>query len=156
VQSLSSFGEDACGRLLVVSLNGPVSRLVDGALSACDAGSPPVTVAPDTRACSLAMRVSGVRSVRKARRLTIALRTDEECRATVRASIKGVAQFRRATVSVPAGRRTVVRVKLTARGVRAVRAALRRKPSLRVAVRVSTVDGAGNRRELTRSARIRG
>jgi hypothetical protein len=156
VPSLSSFGEDACGRLLVVSLRGPVSRLVDGALSPCELASPPPTVAPDRRACSLALRVSGVRSVRKHRRLTLALRTDEACRATIRATIRGVAQFRRATVALAAGKRAVVRVRLTARGARAVRAALRRKPSLRVAVRVSAVDAAGNTRTLSRTARIRG
>ena len=37
VADLSSFGEDACGRILVVSLAGPVYRLVDGALSPCGA-----------------------------------------------------------------------------------------------------------------------
>ena len=37
----SSFGEDACGRLLVVSLNGPVYRLLDGAPSACAPTAPP-------------------------------------------------------------------------------------------------------------------
>jgi len=47
-------------------------------------------------------------------------------------------------------------VKLTARGVRAVRAALRRKSSLPVALRVSAVDAAGNTRTVTRTVRIRG
>ena len=36
VSSLSSFGEDACGRLLVVSLNGPVSRMTDGPSTPCE------------------------------------------------------------------------------------------------------------------------
>ncbi len=102
------------------------------------------------------MTVSGVRSVRRLKRLSLTLRTDEACRATVRASIKGVAQFRRTTASVVAGKRKVVRVKLTARGVRAVRAALRRKSSLPVALRVSAVDAAGNTRTVTRTVRIRG
>ncbi len=159
VPRLSSFGEDTCGRLFVVSLDGPVYRLVDGAPAACPAPlppPPPPAVAPDRRACSLAMTVSGVRSVRRLKRLTIALRTDEACRATVRASIKGVAQFRRTTASVTAGTRRVVRVKLTSRGVRAVRAALRRKSSLSVALRVSAVDAAGNTRTVTRTVRVRG
>ena len=102
-RGLSSFGEDMCGRLFVMSLSGPVYRLVDGAPSACPASRrppAPPAVAPDRRACSLAMTVSGVRSVRRLKRLSIALRTDEACRATVRASIKGVAQFRRTTASV--------------------------------------------------------
>ena len=52
--SLSSFGEDACGRILVVSLGGPVYRLVDGAPSPC--GSPRRrrrrARPADTRACA--------------------------------------------------------------------------------------------------------
>lgn len=156
VESLSSFGEDACGRIFVVSLGGAVSRLVDGALSPCEIGSPSATATPDTRACSLALRVTGVYSVRKRKRLTVALRTDEGCKATVRASIKGVAQFRSSTRSLTAGKRVVTRVRLTARGVRAVRRALARKRSLTVAVRVRAVDVAGNTRTLTRTVRIRG
>ena len=120
------------------------------------APSAPPAVTPDRRACSLALSVSGVRSVRRLKRLSITLRTDEACRATVRASIKGVAQFRRTTASVSAGKRKVVRVKLTARGGRAVRSALRRKSSLPVVLRVSAVDAAGNTRTVTRTVRVRG
>jgi hypothetical protein len=156
VENLSSFGEDACGRILVVSLSGPVHRLVDGASSACDLASPPPAVAPDTRACSLSLRTTGLRSVRKLKRLSVALRTDEGCRATVKAKIKGVAQFRSARSSLTAGKRAVVRVRLTARGSKAVRRALRRKSSLSVALRVSAVDAAGNVRTVDRTVRIRG
>ncbi|MCB0865419.1 MAG: PQQ-dependent sugar dehydrogenase [Solirubrobacterales bacterium] len=44
VPGLSSFGEDACGRIYVASLNGPVSRLVDGTPTECTAfgGQPPL------------------------------------------------------------------------------------------------------------------
>ena len=41
VPDLSSFGEDACGRILVVSLAGPVYRLVDGTPSPCGVGGDP-------------------------------------------------------------------------------------------------------------------
>jgi hypothetical protein len=133
-----------------------VYRLVDGALSPCDLASPPPTAAPDARACSLALRATGLRSVRKLRRLSIALRTDEGCRATVKAKIKGVAQFRSASSSLAAGKRSVVRVRLTARGTKAVRRALRRKASLSVVLRVSAVDAVGNVRTLDRTVRIRG
>jgi len=43
VRSLSSFGVDACGRVLVVSLNGDVSRIVDGTATPCE---PPVDPTP--------------------------------------------------------------------------------------------------------------
>ena len=95
VDSLSSFGEDACGRILVVSLAGPVYRLVDGAPSACASSAPgPAAPPADTRACVLSARVTGLRSVRRTRRLTIALRTDEACAATVAARVRGVASFK--------------------------------------------------------------
>ncbi len=155
VSDLSSFGEDACGRILVVSLAGPVSRLVDGALSPCGApasGAPPA----DARACTVSARVTGLRSVRRRARLSIALRSDEACRATVRASIRGVAQFRRTSRSLLGGRRTVVSVRLTRSGARAVRSALRRHSSLKLALRIEAVDTAGNVRRLTRAARVRG
>ncbi len=44
VPNLSSFGEDACARLLVVSLTGAVSRMVDGAPTPC--GDPTPTPTP--------------------------------------------------------------------------------------------------------------
>ena len=99
----SSFGEDACGRLLVVSLNGPVYRLLDGAPSECAPGAPPpgpgaAAARRDTRACAVSARVSGLRSVRRLRRLTLSLRADEACRATVSGRIRGVASFRRRAV----------------------------------------------------------
>jgi hypothetical protein len=159
VPALSSFGEDACGRLLAASLNGPVYRIVDGAPSPCVSTSPPVAGTPvprDARACRVSGRVSGLRSVRRLRRMTLRLRADEACRATVSARIRGVATFRTARTSLAAGRRKVVRLRLTARGSRAVRRALARRSSLRVAIRVQAVDGAGNIRTLARGARVRG
>jgi glucose/arabinose dehydrogenase len=160
VANLSSFGEDGCGRLLVASLSGPVHRIVDGALSACPAGAgpPPATPQPprDARACRVSARVSGLRSVRRLKRLTVTLRTDEACRATASARIRGVATFRTVRRSLVDGRRSVVRLRLTARGTRSVRRALARRSSLRVEVRVRAVDAAGNTRTLTRAARVRG
>jgi hypothetical protein len=159
---VSSFGEDACGRLFVVSLNGPVYRLVDGTPSACTPAptAPPVKTPPlsttDTFACRVSARVSGLRSVRRLRRLTLSLRTDETCRATVSARIKGVATFRSSVRVLAVGRRSVVRVRLTARGARAVRRALERRASLRVTYRVQAVDPAGNIRTLARVARVKG
>src|SRR5204862_336906 len=82
VDSPVSFGEDACGHLLVVSRAGPVFRIVDGAISPCTltGGLGPASAAPaDTRPCSLAARVTGLRSVRRSHRLTVALRADEAC-----------------------------------------------------------------------------
>jgi hypothetical protein len=157
VGGLSSFGEDACGRVLVVSLAGPVYRLVDGAPSPCASTAPgPVAPPADTRACALSARVTGVRSVRRLKRLSVALRTDEACSATVTARIRGVATFRAARGSLAAGRRSVMRLRLTTRATRAVRRALRRHRSLRVAVSVRAVDPAGNVTRFSRTVRVRG
>jgi hypothetical protein len=156
--SLASFGEDACGRILVVSLDGPVYRLVDGAPSACGSTAPPATVvAPrDARACSVAIRATGLRSVRRLKRFSVALRVDEACTARVSAQIRGVASFRTARGTVTVGTRKVLRLRLSPRGVRAVRSALRRHRALPVRLRVRVVDAAGNARTVTRGVRVRG
>ena len=60
----SSFGEDACGRLLVVSLNGPVYRLLDGAPSACAPAAPPP--APGTPPVSRHARLRRLRARQRA------------------------------------------------------------------------------------------
>ena len=80
------------------------------------------TTAPgpaDIRACAFSARVTGVRSVRRLRRLTASQRTDEACRATVSARIRGVATFRTAKRSLTVSRRSVVRLRLAVR-VRAI------------------------------------
>ncbi|WP_051324083.1 PQQ-dependent sugar dehydrogenase [Candidatus Solirubrobacter pratensis] len=156
VGGLSSFGQDACGRILAVSLNGPVYRMTDGALSACprSAASPPGGAA-DTAACKLSARVTGLNSVRRRHRLTVALRANEACSATASARVRGVASFKSTTRRLSASRRATLTLRLTARGQRAVRRALRRHRTLRVELRVRTTDAAGNRGTFSRAAIIR-
>ena len=209
VQSLSSFGEDACGRVLVVSLNGPVYRLVDGTATPCgwtptptpprrpptptpdtdtdadadpDARRPTPTAdadrdavrhrlagrrrlatpssraaiadsrAPDLRPCTVSMRVTGLASLGRRHYLSVALRTDEACRATVSGRITGVpTSARRRSASTP-GTRTLVRLRVT--NTRAVTRALRTRPRT-VSLRVETRDAAGNTRTLTESVRAK-
>jgi hypothetical protein len=157
VANLVSFGEDSCGRLLVVSRDGPVSRIVDGAPSACTSTAPPAPAPapPDTRPCSVALRATGLRSVRRLKRFSVALRVDEACSATVSARIRGVTRFRTARGSVAVGERKVLRLRLTSRGARALRSALRRHKSLPGTLRVKVVDAAGNVRTVTRGVRVR-
>jgi Glucose / Sorbosone dehydrogenase len=149
VSGLSSFGQDACGRILAVSLNGPVYRLVDGAPSACSAAGPP-SAPPAPAACKLSGRVTGLRSVARRHRITLALRADRPCRAKATARIRGVAWFKSRTRNLTTAR-TVLRLRLTARGQRAVRRALRRHRSLPLALRVTAPSGS----TLARSYRIR-
>jgi Glucose / Sorbosone dehydrogenase len=158
VAQLSSFGEDACGRILVLSLAGSVFRLVDGAPSPCPAGTTtPPPPPPDTRACKIGVRVTGIRSVRKRHYLTLALRSDESCTATATAKIKHVATFKTVKKKkLTAGGRTVLKLKLTKKGRAAVRRAFHRHKRLRVAVRVRAVDAAGNVSGYTRGIHISG
>jgi hypothetical protein len=163
VNGLSSFGEDACGRILVVSLGGQVSRLYDGTPTPCGPdpaptatpapelpgatptpaptpASTPTATAPDRTPCRVSARVKG--AAQRARRgyVTVALRTNEPCRATLTARLGGKVGFRPATVRLRPHHRTLVRLKLTRR----------RLVHRRLSVRIRAVDGAGNVRVLTR------
>jgi len=160
VQALSSFGEDSCGRLLAVSLNGPVYRIVDGTPSPCASTAPPASGLPpattDKHACSVAMRVTGARSVRKSHRLSVALRVDEACRATVSARIKGVATFKTAKASLTVGTRAVLRLGLSSKARKSIKRALKQHRKITATVKVQVVDAAGNIRTLSRSIRVKG
>jgi hypothetical protein len=151
VPDLSSFGEDACARILVVSLAGTVSRMVDGAPTPCGDPTPtptpsptpivtaaptatpaplPIAAAVDRRACAVEFRVTGFRSLRRRGYLSVALRTDEACRATI--SARG---FRKVTANVRPGTRPIVKLRGRAR---------------RITVTVRTLDAAGNAGRVTR------
>jgi hypothetical protein len=136
VTGLSSFGEDACGRLYTVSLNGPVSEIVDGAPPNC--GAPATTTPPPPAACAVAFSVTGLHSVSRRHRLSVAVRANRSCATTVSAKIRGIAQFKAVKLTATTTRR-VVSLKLSSHGLSAVRRALRRHHSLRVTVRVGAL-----------------
>jgi glucose/arabinose dehydrogenase len=155
VTQLSSFGEDACGRIFVVSLAGPVSRLGDGDPSACYVAptpASPATPAPGQgvstgtpgRPCVASQRITGLRSAGRRARLSLALRADQPCRVTITAAILGVTRFRVATAALVRGRRTVVSLRLTHHGATLLRAALRRHRRPAVALTIQAVDARGN------------
>jgi hypothetical protein len=157
-----AFAEDACGHVYVVSLTGgTVDRLQDGAIGPCvlrPAPAPPVRPgAPrDTLPCKVTMRVTGARRFARRHRLRTALRSDEACRVTVGGRVRGVAGFHGgARRSLAAGRRRVLALRLTRHGVRRLRRAFRHHRTLRVTLRVRTVDAAGNRGGFTRRLRVR-
>lgn len=187
VQALSSFGEDACGRVLVVSLNGPVYRLVDGAATPCPAGeptptatptptptasptpaatapatprataTPPATPAPpaapspaaDTTPprCAVSVRITGLRSLGRRHFLSVALRTDRPCRATLTGRVRGVTGFRATSVRLVPGTRRVVRLRVRDR--RAITRALRTRART-ILVRVEADGRSSTRRERAR------
>ncbi len=174
VSGLSSFGEDACGRIYTVSLNGPVSRLQEGDATPCPAATPTPTPTPtptstptptpdptataeptptatplatvaeappvavtSRRPCAVSARVTGLRSVGRRHRLSVALVADEPCRATISAP-----GFKVATAALAPGRRRVVALRSTR---------LRRG---RLDVRVQAVDADGNVATLLRRVRV--
>jgi Glucose / Sorbosone dehydrogenase len=147
VTAASSFGEDGCGHVYVASLNGPVYRIQDGPASPCPAtGSipPPGGQPSDTVGCAISARPARrvQRIVRRGKRLRIRLRATEACTATVRAK-----RFRtKRNVALRADLTRVVRVKPTKKGLRRMRRALARseRGRLRITVRISARDAAGN------------
>ena len=147
----SSFGEDGCGHVYVASLNGPVSRLQDGAVSPCVAPPPPP--APpgvvDGTPCTVKAAAKGTqRILRRGKRLRLALSANEACTVTLRAK-----RFRTKRVTLLPNIKRVVRLSPTRKGLRKLRRALAlsNRHRLRITVRISAVDAAGN----PSSARVR-
>jgi len=161
VPSLTSFGEDACGRIYAASRAGAVYRLEDGAPTPCAPGggpggpAPPSGPAPqDARKPSLRVAVTGRKSLVPRRRLRVAVTSDEL--ATVRADgrLRSVAGMRAARRQVAAGQRTVLTVRITRAAARKLRRTLRRKRVV-TALTVLARDGAGNQRRVTRRIVLR-
>ncbi len=165
VAQLSSFGEDACGRLYVVSLAGRVSRLQDGAVGPCLLvalpGAAPVPIAAggggapgaaDRRAPRV--RITARRGLRR-RSLRLRVRCDEACRLTVAGRVPGVARTQSARVRLTAGQARTLRLRLGRTRLARVRRALRRRGRVTVIVAVRASDAAGNAGRTTRRLRVR-
>jgi hypothetical protein len=166
VDGVTSFGEDAAGRVYLASREGPVYRLVEGPANSCfpgggTGGTPPGGAQPqgpgtpaDAAAPGLRVRVSGRRSIVPRRRLRVAVTTDEL--ATVRAAgrLRGIRPFRAAQRQLAAGRRTVLTVRISRRTARKLRRTLRRKRVI-AALSIVARDPAGNRRAVSRRIVIR-
>jgi hypothetical protein len=92
VQSPSSFGEDACGHLYVVSLNGPVSRFVGDTPSPCTTGGD--TTAPEVDA-------EAPRRQSLDGRIRLEVGSSEAATVTARLRIVGSEKSARATIAKP-------------------------------------------------------
>ena len=153
ISALSSFGEDACGRIYAASLSGPVYRIQDGAPTPCEFTAPtPVSTAGDTVAPGL--RVQLLRPALNRRRLRLALRCDEPCRVLISARLRGVRRLSTRHRSLAASTRTVVALKMSRRTARRARRVVRRRGFVRVVLRVQAADAAGNHSAVTRRGRI--
>ena len=167
ISTPTSFGEDACGRIYVASLNGPVHRIEDGAATPCSvdppvAGTDPGTPAPappgaavvDARKPSLRVGVRGRRSLVARRRLRVSVVTDELAAVRAGGTLRGVARFRATRRQLAAGRRVVLTVRLSRRSARKLRRTLRRKRVVAV-LTILARDAAGNQRRVTRRIAVR-
>jgi glucose/arabinose dehydrogenase len=165
VPKLSSFGEDACGRVYAASLDGPVYRLAEGGECVLPGGA--VARSSDTTPPRVSVRVKHAQRLLRTGRLQLRVRCDEQC--SVRTG--GGFQVRRrarssAVVSpmiLPRVSRTIaggalvrVDVRVSAASRRAVRRALARG-GRRVTARITlrAADSAGNARRRTVLVRVR-
>jgi glucose/arabinose dehydrogenase len=173
VPSLNSFGEDACGRVYVASLDGPVYRLASsGACGAPAGGAPAPTAAPppgaavvDRRAPRLTLRAAARQRVLRLGFAAVRVTCDEAC--TLRARGTVLVTRRRAPASVAAAltTRTVRRSLAAGRTVRlrlplsrTVRARLRRslgRPRRAATIRVAITATDAARNASRRSVRVR-
>jgi hypothetical protein len=155
VASLSSFGEDACGRVYAASLNGPVSRLSQGPSScgfAADGTQLPSAPAPGTAAArplSLRLRYAKRQHALRSRRVSLAASCDVRC--TIRASGRvGTRRLSRATVTAPARAYRRLRLRIGP----ATRRALRRSSKPAVTLTLTARDPATSRTR-TRTVSVR-
>ena len=162
VPGLSSFGEDMCGRLFVMSLGGPVYRLVDGAPVGLPGSSAAASAPARGRRAGPARLLARDDGERRAQRAAAeaALAHAADGRGLPRDGAR-LDQGRRAVppddrvggrreAAGRAGEADGTRRACGARGIAPETVAI---PST---LRVSAVDAAGNTRTVTRTVRIRG
>jgi hypothetical protein len=151
VTSLGSFGQDACGHVYAMSVTGPLYRIQDGAVSACSFAGPTVDRTPP----GLRVKLSGVRTAIKRRRLLVAVRCSERCAAAIGTRLRKVKRLATRHRHLSANQRRVVRLELSKRTVSKLRKRLRRGGFVRVSVAVRATDASGNIATVTRRGRIK-
>jgi glucose/arabinose dehydrogenase len=149
VPALSSFGEDGCGHIFATSLNGPVYRIQDGAVSPCSSSS------ADTAPPGLAVGLAGVRKLLKKRALRVGVRCSEACSVTVGTRFRKVRRLKARHRTLAVQQRKVVRIKLGKALTRKLRKRVRRRGFVRIAVTVRATDAAGNVAKKTKRGRVK-
>jgi glucose/arabinose dehydrogenase len=170
VPSVSSFGEDGCGRVYAASLSGPVYRFASSgacAVPGAPGGPGTTTGAADRRAPALTLLRAAARqhALRKGY-VTIRVRCDELCtirasgrvlitRRRARAAAAPVLRTRTARTTLVANASATLRLKLSKATRRTIKRALsrpRRRATVRITVRAA--DRTGNARTSLRRVRI--
>ncbi|HEX2104809.1 MAG TPA: PQQ-dependent sugar dehydrogenase [Solirubrobacteraceae bacterium] len=173
VPRLVSFGEDGCGRVYAVSIDGPVYRLAStGACAVAGlapvAGARPGEPAADRRGPRLSLRAPPRQRVLRKRFVSLRVTSDEACRIRARGRIVLGRRGARAAVVAPqpqtatvrraliAGRRVPLRLKIGPRTAARIRRALTRpRRAAAVRVTVTATDAAGNTARRTVRVSIR-
>jgi hypothetical protein len=149
ISALTSFGEDACGRIYAASLDGPVYRVQDGAPSSCSLTAPGGST--DTTAPAVKVWFAGMKTALKKRRLLVRLRCGEPCRAAIGTRLKKVRRLATRHRSLAANKRKTVKLKLSKTLTRKIK----RRGFARVKVTVRATDAAGNTRKVVRRGRLK-
>ena len=134
VAQVSSFGEDACGRILATSLgSGRVLRIVDGQPSACAATVPPLPATPPPASgpggepgpapCGPRIPIGGARRARTVLRsgLRVPVRVHPSCSFRVRGYLARPGYRLRSRTGGPGAGASTVRLRLGTAAARAVR-----------------------------------
>ncbi|MGH2988865.1 MAG: hypothetical protein ACRDMA_03240, partial [Solirubrobacterales bacterium] len=157
VQTPTSFGEDAAGRVYVAERGGTVSRFTaPAAAAACPQPPPPPgppdpVVPPDTTAPALELDAKRRRDVGGSRRLKVLATVDEAAEVELRPRPRGDAgdriELRDRTKELEAGVEEQVRWRLSRRETRRMRRALRNGGDAEVRFKGDATDPAGNASE---------
>ena len=170
VDTLVSFGQDACARLYTVSLDGPISRIREGATTRCDlpepqptppaapganpaptgGAQPPAVAADDRTAPRVSVRRAARQRVRGGRAVRARVVASEAATVRVALRVPAVATRRSAARSLQPAVAARFRVPAGPR----VRAAVKRR-SRRATLTVTARDAAGNLSRVVRRVRLR-
>jgi glucose/arabinose dehydrogenase len=175
--NLASFGEDACGRVYVVSLNGPVYRLAqsgDCVPSATPGGeaTPPSVPPPagpgagpaDTTAPKVTIRAAAKQRPWRTGVVRLQVACDEICTLAARATFLVSRRTARAAVvplrtptaraRLAAGARATLVLKVSGKARRALLRSLQRGRRVSIRFAVDAKDQAGNARRATKASRM--
>ena len=169
VAALSSFGEDACGRVLVTSLDGALYRVREAGAADPPCVPPPPGSGPtppggpappagggdDRRPPLLSVALGSVRGLVATGRLRPRVGCDEPC--VVRAGTSVADIRRRSSGRALAGpdKQRFMTVRLSTAQRRVLSRALRRRPSVTLKVTFTATDAGGNRSTVLKRARLR-
>jgi hypothetical protein len=163
VSGLTSFGEDACGRLYAVAFNA-VRRFDGTPPSDCNLPDPYPAAQPppaaDTTPPEVLVSRRRVQRILRQRGVVVGVACNEPCTVVAGGtiSVPGAARvfrLRRATRTLAAGARARIKVRITKRTRRALRRALARRRRVRARVTVRATDANNNARSVRKTVRAR-